>query len=286
MRELNTIIKIDLESQSFSFVSQPYYSKLIGGEVVATHLLSEFIRERGNAVNYFSILSGPFCGVYPYASKGYFTTLNNGEYNSYIGGGSIASYLNLNNILGIEVYGQSEFPVNIEISSRVVKFLNPETNPLDSLGTAGKKSTLSFVGKIFNDNYFLYSDTSTIAKEMGIYGLVFSAFSDFRIPDYQNYKEVYNSIISKEDQLTVTKGSNPSCFGCPMGCAFSNVPEKNNSSILPRSLISCIYANPIYSDINTVFSCFNAIGMSYNHEFLESFPNTASRIKIDLDSKV
>lgn len=286
MRELSTIIKIDLESQSFNFVSHPYYSKLIGGEVVATHLVSEFIRERGKDTPYFSILSGPFCGVYPFASKGYFTTYSGGKLNSYIGGGSIAPFLNLNNILGIEVYGKSEYPVNIEISSRVVKFLNPKSNPLESLGIAGKKTTMSFVDTISNDGYFLYSDISSIASSMGILGLVFSAFSDFRIPDYQNYKEVFNSILSKEDQLTVTKGSNPSCFGCPMGCVFSNVPEETNSSILPRSLISCIYANPIYSDINIVFSCFNALGMAYNHEFLEDFPNTASRIKIDLDSQI
>jgi len=286
MRELNTIIKIDLEARSFNFVSHPLYSKLIGGEVVATYLLSEFVKSKGKKVPYLSILSGPFSGVFPYASKGYFTSYIEGNFVTSIGGGSIAPFLNLNNILGIEIYGKSDLPINIEIASRVVKFLDAPNNPIQSLGIAGKKSTMSFVGGIKNDDYFLYNDKSNISLSMNLFGLVFTAFSDFKIPDYQNYKEVYNLILDKEDQLTVSKGSNPSCYGCPIGCAFSGVPEKEHSSILPRTLISCIYANPIYSDINTVFSCFDVLGMPYNHEFLERFPSEASKVKIELSSQL
>jgi aldehyde:ferredoxin oxidoreductase len=284
MRSLNTVVRINLNSQEYSFLTLPKVSEYIGGEVAATFLaLEHYKQDPDKTLPYLSINTGPFNGIFPYTSKGYIMYIKSGKDTSFVGGGKIASLMNFSNILSIEIVGKSTDPIILDISPRAVKFIKPSVNSVSSLGIAGRRSSITFLNEIICDEYFLYGESKEIYKDTNLMGLNFSTDSELAIPDIENYNEIYKSILEKESMLSVSRGSNPSCFGCPMGCAFSKNAETANVSILPRSLISCAFAEPIYSDVNTVFACFSVLGMGYNHEFLETFSARSAIIKKELD---
>ena len=81
----------------------------------------------------------------------------------------------------------------------------------------------------------------------------------------------FHKIALATIRMTVTKSTKPSCSGCPMGCEKSRYGEIGGN-IFVHSLVGCQFAERIYSDINTTFTCLNSIGYSYVHEDLENLP--------------
>ena len=267
------ILIIDLETHDCTFKSFPEIDEFIGGEAVATFLLKEFIKEGISNIPYLSITTGPFCGIFPYTSKSIVTVYKNNFFKNFVGGGNLGSFLNLSKVDSIQILNKSAKPIYLEITGKSVRFIEPTKDfSLEGLGLSGRRSILELKEEIIAEQYFSYGEVGRFNPENNLLGLVYSTTGEVNISDMENYYEARNRIEKRENQMLVVRGANPSCYGCPMGCALSANPENSNISVLPRSLVSCAYAEPIFSDINLVFSCFQAIGHNYDHEFLELFP--------------
>ncbi|PIR43184.1 hypothetical protein COV24_04025 [candidate division WWE3 bacterium CG10_big_fil_rev_8_21_14_0_10_32_10] len=272
MEKKRNILQIDLSTKDYFFKSFPEINKYIGGEPVSLFLLRELINTEPTS-NYVSITTGPLCGVFPYTSKSVITSYFKGHYKEYVGGGKIGSFMSLSYLDSIEFYNSSPTPVYIELVGKDIRFINAEESfNIDSLGLSGRRTKIQFSNEILSDDYFSYGEKNEFFPQNNLLGLVYSPQGEFYIPDIDNYNEVRRKVLDKESELLVVKGTSPSCYGCPMGCALSKNMENLNVSVLPRSLISCAYAEPIYNDINLVFSCLQSLGFDYDHEFLEKFP--------------
>jgi hypothetical protein len=277
------LIQIDLTSRSFNLLTVPEVSSYIGGEAVSNYLLLEYLKRNPDEdQNYFSIITGPFCGVFPYASKSVASLYKKGSYQTLIGGGNIGAFLNLSNLIGIEIFGQSKEPLSLDITPKNVSFIPYNSQVSKSLGLVGRRSILSFTKELTCDEYHSFGEVDDFVDRVNLKSITFSSQAEYRLKDLSNYKEAYQSILAKQGELLVSSGSNPSCFGCPMGCAFSASPESQNVSLLARSLVSCAYAEPIYSNVGTVFSCFQALEYPYDHEFLETFSYLHGNLKKEL----
>jgi len=275
------IIKIDLTSREFSIVSSRVSDQYIGGEPLAYALLNEYLTGTYKMQNYMSLNTGPLNGLFPFTSKSLIMHFSMGmSVNKYIGGGSLGSLMNFSNVISIEIFGESLVPLYLDITPRGVSFIDV----LDSFnsrefGLTGRRSSVLFKKTIISDEYFSYGVPRTEISN-NLVGLTFSAVGEVPIPDRDAYWEVVQLLNSRIKELGVKKSNSPSCLGCPVGCALSHSPESGNSPLLPRSLLSCVYAESIYRDIPTVFSCFSVLGLGYTHDFLESFSDmTGEMIK-------
>ena len=54
------------------------------------------------------------------------------------------------------------------------------------------------------------------------------------------------------------------------------------SVIVPQNIQ---FAQAIYSDVNTVFSCLNVLGYDYTHEDIENAPLYISQVLKEIDGK-
>ncbi len=268
-----TVLRINLREQKGTYLKIPEIHNYIGGEPVAIFLLSKFKKNENIDEPYVSFTSGPFNGLFPYASKGVFLESIGKEYTINIGGGKLPSLMNFANIDTIEIIGKAKKPVYVVINNKDIKIIevNKDTK-LESFGISGKRSQIIYTNEnILVDNYFKYSIQSRAFTKNNLKGISFSPITNKPIGDKEQYLELYKKLLDRQKELTVSSGSNPSCFGCPMGCAFSSNIEDINVSILPRALVSCGFAENIYNDINTVFACFQVLKYDYNHDFLEAF---------------
>lgn len=267
-----TVLRINLEEGTSTYLKIPEINEYIGGEPVSIYLLSRF-RESHPNTPYMSFTSGPFNGVFPYASKGVFLESIERGYTTTIGGGKLPALMNLANIDSLEVIGIAKKPSYIIVNDKEVQIIDKDKHSsLNSFGISGKRSQVEFKGKnILVDSYFKYSTNSEISNINNLKGISFSPSTNKLIGDKEQYVELYQKILEKQKEVTVTAGSYPSCFGCPLGCAFSGNTENLNVSILPRALVSCGFAENIYNNINIVFACFQVLKYDYNHDFLEAF---------------
>lgn len=270
------IIRVDLENKDFSIISDSGSERYLGGEPLAFYLLGEKIERPFKNENYLSISSGPINGLFPYTSKSVILHLSKGLLLSkYVGGGAIGALMKLSNIVSIELLGDAKKPTYLDITPKGVNFIDvsDELNTKE-YGLTGRRSTIIFKKTILSDGYFNFGRPKNDISN-NLYGLTFSTQGEISLPDMDSYWEVVSLVNSKIGELSVGKSGNHSCFGCPMGCAMSGTPETGNVSLLPRSLVACAYAESIYSDISTVFSCLSVLGYNYKHEFLESFSDMA-----------
>lgn len=281
------LLKIDLVNKSFSFSTPIECEQYIGGQPLAYNLLNDHITQEKTGVSYVSVSTGPLNGIFPYTSKSVITHLSPGlNLNMYIGGGSIGALMNMSNIIAIEIVGNSDTPTYLDITPRDVKFIELTNDfVVNEYGLGGRRSKMKFHKSITCDDYFSFGTPKTPINN-NLYGFTFSSIGELTIPDLDAYFEVVQMLKSNSNALSVTKSSHPSCIGCPMGCALSKAPETDNVSILPRALVSCAYAESIYSDISTVFSCFSVLGYSYTHEFLELFSNNIGDMIKDTHGKL
>lgn len=281
MKTTKSILHIDLASKSFSFKTVEGISTYIGGEVLGNFLLKNFIENIGVSTQlpYFSLVSGPLNGIFPYTSKAVANFYTNGHKSSFMGGGKVGGLLNFANLYAIEVINYSDAPVYLEIKKGEVKFIN-SVNNIRSLGLSGRRFIVEFGRDVFVDGVFSYGVNSL---KNNLKGLVFSYDGEYPIKDLDDYYDVVEKIRIREKELLVSRSNNYSCLGCPVGCDFSTSIDTTKTSALTKSLIGCGFADSIYSDINLVFLCFQSIGFAYNHEFLEQFPYTAGLLNKSLN---
>lgn len=278
-----SVLQIDLASQGFSFKTIDGLSEYIGGETLANFLLKDYVEKQENTISsYFSLASGPLNGLFPYTSKAVATHLKNAQKINYIGGGSVGAYINLANLYAIEILNVSSKPVFLEIKKGSVKFVEvtPNTN-IQSFGLTGRRFVMELSKDILVDGVFSYGTNPSFDNNLR--GIIFSFDSEFLIKDLDDYYDVVGKIRGREKELSVTRSMNYSCFGCPMACDFSTSVDTVKTSALTKSLVGCGYADSIYKDINLVFLCFQSLRYSYDHEFLEFFPQRAGILNKKLD---
>lgn len=281
------LLKINLSDKSFSFSTPIDCENYIGGQPLAYHLLKGRLNQEKVSENYVSISTGPLNGLFPYTSKSILTHLSPGlNLNMYVGGGSIGALMNMSNIIAIEIVGNSEAPTYMDISPKEVKFIGLTKDfVVNEYGLGGRRSRMKFHKTITCDEYFSFGAPKTPITN-NLYGLTFSSTGELPVSDFDAYFEVVEMLKTKSAALSVTKSFHPSCTGCPMGCALSKAPETENISILPRALVSCAYAESVYTDIPTVFSCLSVLGYNYTHEFLELFSNNIGDMIKDTNTKL
>lgn len=257
------ILYIDIAKREYEFKSHQDLWAYIGGIGIAYKLLLDNID-----LNPVILTTGPLAGLFPYASKSLILYINNYKVIEGYGGGTVHSLLNLARIDGIVFIGDTTDNVRINISGREVVFSVYEKNLLESKNTDFYLSS----NLVLSENYFSYG----VDKMQGIQlnakiSLSIDTTESTELKEYYDYEKLYHFLLKEFKKLTVEPRNNPSCYGCPMGCEFSASGENDlNIAVLPRTLISCGYAESIYKHIPLVYACLNTLGHRYNHSDLEN----------------
>lgn len=273
------ILFIDLKRRTYSIELHPDLIKYIGGVGLGLKLFSLY-SELDPII--FSV--GPLNGYFPFISKTSIVLNKDGLIEDIYLGGSLSFRIKFAGLDAIVISGVSKSPVYLDIRDEEVRFISPNKAETDTFGLPGKRSVLEFTkDKLLLDNFFISTELflSSKFKEKNIKGIVFTGSRTFEIEEKEKYGILYKNILSRTGDLTVEKKNFPSCSGCPMGCKHSKVGEAGGN-VLIHSLVSCSYAEKIYSDMGVVFSCFNVLGYDYTHEDLESLPRLVQEVLVQL----
>ena len=254
------IEKNETEAKTFSELRS-----YIGGVGLGLKLLSIY-KDEDPII--FSV--GPLNGFFPFASKTSVVFQNEGSVEDIYFGGSLSFRLRFLGIDALVLSGISKNPVVINIDD-VVSFMKMDED-IKLHGLPGKRSILSLESKgLFLDGYFQASEKILEKKfvEKNVKSVIFTGIKTFPIVNEERYKQIYKEILSRANELSVIKGEYPSCSGCPMGCINSGIGEIGGN-VLVHCLVGCSFAEKIYSDVGTIFSCLNSLGYDYTHEDIEN----------------
>jgi aldehyde:ferredoxin oxidoreductase len=259
---------IDLEKSEGEVKTFPELKKYFGGLGIGLRLYQLY--EDANPV-IFSV--GPLNGYFPYVSKTS-VVLNSGSVmeDIYLGG-YLSTRIRFADLDAIVFLNKSAQETVIELENEYTHFKDAKSE-INKLGLPGKKSSLEIIDRsLVLDNYFTEKETMLAKKlrQKNIKGFVLSSTKSFNLANVNKYEELYRSLLAKTDLLKVEKGFFPSCSGCPMGCEKSRYGEMGGN-VLVHSLVACDFAEKIYSDVGTVFSCLNVLGYDYTHEDIENLP--------------
>ncbi len=262
------VLAIDLTKKEVEAKSFTDLNEYFGGVGLGLKLLEIYI-DKDPVI--FSV--GPLNGFFPFASKTSVVLNDNGVIEDIYLGGSLSTRMKFAGIDSLIIYGKSNEKTVLEIQDSRVNFLDEETD-LYSLGLPGKRSIIdSDNKKVLLDNYFTTPENylEKIFIEKNIKGISITGTEIYTPGNFEDYKKLYNEMLSRKSDLRVDEGSYPSCSNCPMGCGKSKVGEIGGN-VLINSLVACQFADKIYTDIGTVFSCLNTLGYSYTHEDIENLP--------------
>ena len=270
------VLFVNLNKKEYEVKSFPDLKEFIGGVGVGIKLLDLFSEGKGDPV-IFTV--GPLNGFFPFASKTSVVLRQNGVIEDLYLGGGLSYRIKFTGLDSIVLKGISKDPVMLEITDENVTFHAAVENT-DSMGFPGKRSLLLMEDeKVLLDSYFTTPENFLHDKlrEKNIKGMVVTGTKTFVPTNWERYIYIYDEVMSKAEQVKVHKGDFPSCSGCPMGCSPSYAGEIGGN-ILIHSLVSCGYAESIYSDIGVVFSCLNVLGYDYTHEDIENLPDLVSTV--------
>uniref|UniRef100_A0A7C4XV46 Aldehyde ferredoxin oxidoreductase N-terminal domain-containing protein n=1 Tax=candidate division WWE3 bacterium TaxID=2053526 RepID=A0A7C4XV46_UNCKA len=269
------VLYIDLSDKAFGIKLHNDLSKYIGGVGLGAKLLSlSENAEVGVASSEPVIFSiGPLNGYYPYASKtSVLFRYKDRVMDQYLGG-NLSTRIKFAGIDSIVISGRSKVPVAFEFIDDQVRFYTGEFD-INSMGLPGKRAqVVSEEGNYSVGNYFASSGDglNAILASKNLAGFVVTGTQNRPLPKSPKYQEIFNSLLARISQITVEKDGHPSCAGCPVGCSESKFGEIGGN-VLVHSLVACAFAENIYGDPNTVFSCLDALGSGYTHEDIENFP--------------
>ncbi|MCA9308371.1 MAG: aldehyde ferredoxin oxidoreductase N-terminal domain-containing protein [Patescibacteria group bacterium] len=278
---LNVLV-IDLARRSFERKTFSELHPYVGGIGTGAKLFSIY---KTYDPLIFSI--GPLNGFFPYASKTSIVLQHNNILEDLYLGGALSFKLQFLGVNSVVFLGQSVHPLAIEITQEDVKFY-PASIDLNSLGLPGKSSYLNLGRQgVTLDNYFTAPEGYLEKKfsEKNLRSLVFTGNKVYTITRPEKYYELYKTLLDKAPEVTVTPSLNPSCSGCPLGCADSRVGEIGGA-LLTHTLVACNFARNIYSDIGTVFSCLDVLGYRYTHEELENVSYKISTLIRELNTSL
>lgn len=296
---IKQVLIIDLAKKEYAVKSYDELYKYIGGVGLGLKLLSQYQTE--DPIIY-SV--GPLNGFFPYASKTSVVLRSDGVIEDLYLGGSLSFRLKFSGIDSVVIKGVSKEPVILDIRGDTVNIL-PADADLQSLGLPGKRSVLAFgasnddasfslagklvsydKSKLYLDRYFTSHEKLLERKflEKNIMGIVFTGSVTFPIKDTEKYAEIFSALLMRSKEVSIAKSDAPSCSGCPLGCAQSREGEIGGN-LLAHCMVSCSFAQAIYSDVNTVFSCLNVLGYDYTHEDIENAPLYISQVLKEIDGK-
>ncbi len=278
-RGATKVLFIDLKRRTCSIELHPDLIKYIGGVGLGLKLFSLY-SELDPLI--FSV--GPLNGYFPFISKTSIVLNKDGLIEDIYLGGSLSFRIKFAGLDAIVISGVSKGPVYLDICDENVRFISPDKADIGTFGLPGKRSVLEFTrDKLLLDNFFTTPEAflDSTFKGKNIKGIVFTGSRTFEIEEKGKYESLYKNILSRAKDLTVEKSNFPSCSGCPMGCQHSKMGE-TGGNILIHSLVSCCYAEKIYSDIGVVFSCVDVLGYDYTHEDLENLPHLVQNVLSEL----
>ena len=262
------VLFIDLKNQKAEVKSFPDLKKYIGGVALGLRLY-ELYRDSKPVI--FSV--GPLNGFFPFASKTSVILSHQKVVEDIYLGGYLSTRIKYADLDSIVIFGKAPEETVLDLENESVTFKPGDTN-VGSLGLPGKKSSFVLNDEgVFLDEYFT-DPQGLLAKKltnMRVKGLSITATKNFAIKNPTKYEELYKAILERTKELKVEKGFFPSCAGCPMGCEKSKTGEIGGN-VLAHSLVACDFAENIFSDLGTVFSCLNVLGYDYTHEDIENLP--------------
>lgn len=272
------VLIVDLEKKQSEVKSYTDLNNYLGGTGLGLKLLELYL-DRDPLV--FS--TGPLNGFFPFASKTSVILRKDGLVEDIYLGGSLSTRIKFSSLDSIVICGKAEEEIIVEIQNSEVNFHN-EAVDIQSLGLPGKRSALYFDGKkVLADHYFTTPEDYLENKffEKNLKGISVTGTELFSLKNFDDYKKLYYEILDRKKDLRVVEGVYPSCSNCPMGCGKSKVGEIGGN-VLINSLVACQFADKIYSDIGTVFSCLNVLGYGYTHEDIENLPRLIEKTLKDI----
>lgn len=275
------ILIVDLNNNKSDVKSYEEYGKYIGGIGLNAKILNDL--KRSDVVS-FSV--GPLNGFFPCVSKTSVLFKSNGEVENLYLGGTLSSRIKFTGLDAIVIFGVAEESVSLEIIDEEVSFKTNLTKGLDSLGLPGKRGLISIENNtLLLDHYFEAPSESlrNLLKEKNIESISITGTKTFEVKKKEKYEELYYNLLEKCKKLDFEQLGVPSCFGCPHGCSQAKLGDEEGDVLL-HSLVACSYADDIYTDVGTVFSCLDVLGYKYKHEDLENFPNVVYDLIKELNS--
>jgi aldehyde:ferredoxin oxidoreductase len=262
------VLVIDLNDQTSEVKSYVELHNFIGGIGLGVKLYEIFYNTEP------VILSvGPLNGFFPYASKTSALLNNEGVLEDTYIGGNLSLRIRYSGLDSIVVTGTSDYPVVIDINNTRVNF-HPADTDIGTLGLPGKRSTIKNAGKNLLLNDYFTTPENFLGKSLqakNVIGMVVTGTEIYSPKEFDRYQELYYKILNRKADLSVDEGKHPSCGNCPMGCGKSQQGEIGGN-VLIHSMVACQYADSIYNDIGTLFSCLNTLGYGYKHEDIEYLP--------------
>ena len=262
------VLTLDLNNKTAEAKSFVDLNKYLGGVGLGLKLMEIYTDK-----NPLVISIGPLNGFFPFASKTSVIISDDGVIEDLYVGGNLSLRIKFSGVDSIVLCNKSAENVILDITNTSVSF-KPEITDFNSLGLPGKRSLIDMSGKEFLVQNYFSTPENFLEKcllDKKIYGMCITGTETYKPQNFSAYEKLYGEILSKKDELRVEAGIYPSCSNCPMGCGKSKFGEIGGNVLL-HSLVSCQYADKIYSDIGIVFSCLNSLGYDYTHEDLENLP--------------
>jgi len=262
------VLFINLDKSTSEVKTFPDLHKYIGGVALGLKLYELYQNEDPLI---FSI--GPLNGFFPFISKTSVVFETDGLIEDVYFGGYLSSRLRFSDLDSLIIFGRASQPVILDLQNESVSFREDDA-PHNSLGLPGKRSFLGIVKKQpLLDDYFLSPESGLGQKfeKKRLAGLSVTGTAVYTPKDMDKYTTVYKQLLARTKEVGAEHGFFPSCSGCPMGCAKSNLGEVGGN-VLSHSLVACGFAENIYTDVGTVFSCLNILGYDYTHEDIENLP--------------
>jgi aldehyde:ferredoxin oxidoreductase len=262
------VLVIDLSNQTSEVKSYVELHKFFGGIGLGVKLYEIFYNREP------VILSvGPLNGFFPYASKTSVLLNNEGVLEDTYIGGNLSLRIRYSGLDSIALLGKADEPVVLDIQNAKVSF-HPADVEIGTLGLPGKRSSIKNSGKILQLSDYFTTPENFFGKSLqakNVMGMVITGTEIFTPKNFDRYQELYYKILNRKSDLSVDEGKHPSCGNCPMGCGKSKQGEIGGN-VLIHSMVACQYADSIYNDIGTLFSCLNTLGYDYKHEDIEYLP--------------
>ncbi len=277
--EYKNVLYFDLETHEYTFKIHEDLCEYVGGVSVAYKLFLDNIAD-----NPIILTTGPLSGFYPYISKSCLLYADNTDIIEKYGGGVTAAKMNMGDVDAIVFTGSTDKYLHLGISGQDVAITEE-----DDLAFKNRNADFSLTSKVgFSQGYFSFGSIRDLEERLtGGISFNIDTTESLNLKHHNDYDAKYKELLESYHDLTVEPRNNPSCMGCPMGCDLSHEGEDDsNVAILPRSLISCAYAESLYKNIPTIYACLSRIGYNYKHSELENLPTLAGSVKVEISKRM
>lgn len=274
------VLEIDLSQRRAQFHSFADLGGLLGGLGLGLQLL------KTEAESQQTILAiGPLTGLFPFASKFCTLALNKGVLSESYGSGRLALIMRFAQIDALSIRGISRAPVWVSVrADRSVRFFEDDDLNREAFfkdGLPGRQANLVFGSEESrSDGFFLFN--TEVGRQLflaNLCGLSLAADQKVLIARENEYREVYQEILSRGQELEVTYSNKFSCGACPVGCEASSELEERSELVLSHCLVTCGFAQRIYESEAVVFACLNSLGLIFKHEDLELVIPRVNRLR-------